>query len=271
MAVYAIGDIQGCMSSLTRLLDRVGFTPDVDRLWLVGDLVNRGPDSLSVLRYIKALGKSADMVLGNHDIHLLAVAAGVTPLRKKDTLHEILAAPDRDELLTWLRRQPLLHEESGYVLVHAGLLPQWTVGMAVILAREAENELRGTGYRDLLYKLYEDGLPRRWSENLTGMTKAAVITNVLTKLRVCTIGGEMDFSYKAGLEDIPTGLFPWFKIPGRRNADTTVICGHWAALGLHLQDNIIAIDTGCVWGRQLTAVDLDDRRPVQMPCAGSPQ
>ena len=269
MATYAIGDIQGCMSALSKLLDLIHFSPGKDKLWLVGDLVNRGPGSLTVLRYIKDLGQSAVTVLGNHDLHLLAVASGITRLRKNDTLHEILSAVDCDELVTWLRRRPLLHRENGLALVHAGLLPLWTIDMAAGLASEAEKLLSGEEYRDLLRTIYKTSLPTRWSDELSGTARLGVITNVFTKLRVCTSDGDMDFSFKGELRQIPSGLSPWFRMPDRQNIDTAIVCGHWAALGLHLDDNIIALDTGCVWGRLLTAVRLEDRQIFQVPCSDS--
>jgi len=271
MATYAVGDIQGCMPALARLLDLAGFSPERDKLWFVGDLVNRGSGSLAVLRYVKDLGESAVTVLGNHDLHLLAVASGITQLRKNDTLQEILADDDCDNLIAWLRRRPLFHRENGFALVHAGLLSSWTIEMASRFAREGEKILSGDEYLELLRTIYKQNLPTRWSDDLTGMTRIAVIANVLTKLRVCASDGEMDFSFKGDLQHIPSGLIPWFKMPDRRNADTTIVCGHWAALGFHLHDNIIALDTGCVWGRLLTMIRLEDRQVFQVPCSDSPR
>lgn len=267
MATYAIGDIQGCMLALNRLMEEIRFHPDHDRLWFAGDLVNRGPQSAEVLRFIKGLGRTAVTVLGNHDLHLLAVASGVSRLRPKDTLQHILEAPDRDELTSWLRRQPLLHQENGFVLIHAGLLPQWTIPQAAALAREVEEELRGEGYRALLGAFYKGEFPSRWSDDYAGQTRLGVIVNALTKLRVCTAEGDMDLSYKAELQTIPRGLIPWFRAPGRRSAGTTIVSGHWAALGLHVEDHIIALDSGCIWGKHLTAVRLEDRQVFQVSCS----
>jgi bis(5'-nucleosyl)-tetraphosphatase (symmetrical) len=265
MATYAIGDVQGCMSALTRLLDLIHFAPGSDRLWMVGDMVNRGPDSLPVLRYVKGLGQSAIVVLGNHDLHLLGIASGTAAVRRKDTLGQVLDASDREDLLLWLRRRPLLYEEGEYVLVHAGLLPQWTPQAAAGLAGEVETVLQGEHYRELLLFLAGEK-SRRWSGDQSGMERLAMITNVLTRLRICTTGGVLDLSFTAGMDAIPSGYMPWFQIPCRRTADRTVIFGHWSALGLMLRRNVIALDTGCVWGRQLTAVRLEDRKVLQVPC-----
>jgi bis(5'-nucleosyl)-tetraphosphatase (symmetrical) len=264
MATYAIGDVQGCAATLKQLVHHIGFNSLRDRLWFVGDLVNRGPDSLGVLRYVRSLGSSAVTVLGNHDLHLLAIAGGVARPGKKDTIHQVLNAPDRDELLSWLCRQPLLYRENNVVLIHAGLLPQWTVATAAKLAHEVEGVLRGEHYRELLRGLYVERFPDHWDEQLPGPARLGVITNALTKLRVCTPAGRMDLGFKAEPQHIPPGLLPWFIVPGRRSTGETIICGHWSALGLHLQDNVIAIDTGCVWGRHLTAVRLEDRRVFQV-------
>ena len=265
MAIYAIGDIQGCFNALRKLLDQIRFDPAQDLLWLVGDLVNRGPDSLAVLRYVKALGPAAVTVLGNHDLHLLAVASGCAPGRTKDTFQDALAAPDRDELLDWLRHQRLFYQEKEIALVHAGLLPQWTVSQAVELAGEVEVVLRSDVYQDFLCAHYKSEY-FQWSDDLTGMTRLSTITNVLTKLRVCSAKGEMALSFTGPLEAVPNGLFPWFQVPKRKSSGVMIICGHWAALGLHMEDNVIALDDGCVWGRQLAAVRLDDRQVFQVSC-----
>jgi bis(5'-nucleosyl)-tetraphosphatase (symmetrical) len=266
MATYAIGDVQGCFNSLRRLLDRIAFHPHVDRIWFVGDLVNRGPDSLSVLRYIKELRDRAVVVLGNHDLFLLAVAEHIVPVRPEDTLQAVLAAPDRDELLTWLRQQRLFHHENPFALVHAGLLPQWSIDDATRFAHEVEVGLRGPSYRDVLRALYPSK-HLQWSSQLTGPTRLATLIKVLTRLRACSPDGRMESSYSGPLERIPAGYFPWFTIPDRRHRDTTIVCGHWAALGLHCESHLLAIDSGCVWGRQLTAVRLEDRKVFQVECA----
>jgi bis(5'-nucleosyl)-tetraphosphatase (symmetrical) len=267
LATYAIGDIQGCFSALQKLAEQIRFDPARDKLWFVGDLVNRGPDSVSVLRWVKGLGERAVVVLGNHDLHVLAVAEGVVKPRRKDTVQEILAAPDRDELLVWLRGRRMLHVENGFVLVHAGLLPQWTVSRAGELAREVEQALRGEEYRTFL-KRYRDDEPRRWSDELAGTTRLCVIANVLTRLRFCAADGTMEFSHTGPPESPPQGFLPWFQIPDRKSAEVTVICGHWAALGARIQDSLVALDSGCVWGGRLTAVRLEDRQAFQVSCSG---
>jgi bis(5'-nucleosyl)-tetraphosphatase (symmetrical) len=267
MATYAIGDVQGCFKALQQLIKQIAFDPTRDRLWFVGDLVNRGPDSLGVLRYVKGLGKSAVTVLGNHDVHLLAVAAGAAPQRAKDTLHDILTASDRDELLQWLKQQPLLHRQDKTVMVHGGMLPQWTIGAAESLAREAEQTLRAENNAAFLRSIYEDRLPSRWTDDLTGMARAGVVTRVFTRLRVCTKAGEMNLAFTGPPEQAPEGFLPWFQIPERKSADATILCGHWAALGLRLEPNVMVLDSGCVWGNKLTAIRLEDRQVFQVSCA----
>jgi len=265
MATYAIGDIQGCLASFRQLLDRLGFTPRSDTIWLVGDLVNRGPDSLGTLRFIKNLGTSVRVVLGNHDLFLLAAAEGVATLRPKDTIHDILSAGDRSDLIHWLRHQPLHHREGSFLMVHAGLLPQWTVEEATALAHEVEVVLRGPGYRAFLQALFHGPNPQ-WDSSLTGAERLVSITRVLTRLRTCTPTGEMS-NFSGSPDDAPAGFTPWFHIPDRRNTGTTIITGHWAALGLHLEPYLLAIDSGCVWGKKLTAVRLEDRSVFQVDCA----
>jgi len=262
MATYAIGDVQGCAAQLHQLIERIDFHPKSDRLWFVGDLVNRGPGSVEVLRSIKGLGDSASIVLGNHDLFLLAVVEEIVALRPKDTVQDVLAAEDRKELVDWLRRQPLHHREGSYLMVHAGLLPQWTVEEAARLAGEVETALAGPHYRDFLQELFH-GSPSNWSPSLAGNARMAVIARVLTRLRVCKPSGEMS-SFSGPPEEAPSGYLPWFRIPNRRNSDATIITGHWAALGLRLEPNHLAIDSGCVWGRQLTAVRLEDRSLFQV-------
>ncbi len=261
MATYAIGDIQGCFTSLQHLLNRISFQPHIDRLWLVGDLVNRGPDSLGVLRYLKQLGQAVRVVLGNHDLFLLAVAEGIVPVRPKDTIQDVLAAPDRDELVAWLRRMPLHHREGEYLMIHAGVLPQWTVSDTVQFARDVETVLSGPGYRDFLQQLFHGPTPQ-WTPSLTGIERLVSIARVLTRLRTCTPSGEMS-NFSGPLEHTPVGFAPWFGILGRLSADATIITGHWAALGLRMEPDHLALDSGCVWGRQLTAVRLEDRKVFQ--------
>lgn len=266
MAIYAVGDVQGCHAELVRLLEQIRFDQITDRLWLVGDLVNRGPGSLEVLRLVKSLGDSAITVLGNHDLHLLAVAEGAAELNRNDTLDQILAAPDRGELLLWLRNQRLLHVQDGYVLVHAGLLPQWSVAQAAGLAREVETALRGDDYAVFLGRMYGNS-PHHWEEDLSGYKRLRVITNAFTRMRICTGQGGMEFRFKGEVEHIPADYLPWFDVPGRASADATVIFGHWSALGLLLRKNVIALDTGCLWGGPMSALRLEDRQLFQVSCS----
>ena len=265
MATYAIGDVQGCDDALKRLVEQIQFDPVSDRLWFVGDLVNRGPDSLKVLRYIKSLRASAVVVLGNHDLFLLAVAEGIATPSAQDTLQPILAAPDRDELLGWVRQQRLLYREHPFVLVHAGLLPQWSIREAEELAREVETALHGPAYKDVLRALYPSK-HLQWTPHLTGPIRLATIIKVLTRLRACSADGLMESSYSGPLDHIPAGFLPWFRIENRERRHTTIVCGHWASLGLHCEENLLAIDSGCVWGRQLTAIRLEDRKVFQVGC-----
>ena len=269
MAIYAIGDVQGCHVELVQLLEKIQFDSNHDQLWLVGDLVNRGPDSLAVLRLVKSLGESAVIVLGNHDLHLLAVAEGVAALHPSDTLDEILHAPDRDELLFWLRHQKLLHTKNNFLLVHAGLLPSWLANQAATLANEAEKALRGNQYVELLAHMYGNQ-PNHWRDDLVGYDRLRVIINAFTRLRICTDDGEMEFKFKGETQDIPRGYRPWFDVPKRASADATIIFGHWSALGLLCQEKIIALDTGCLWGGALTAIRLEDRAIFQVTCANAP-
>jgi bis(5'-nucleosyl)-tetraphosphatase (symmetrical) len=262
MTTYAIGDVQGCFTQLSQLVDRINFDPTADRLWFVGDLVNRGSDSLEVLRYIKQLGPAAQIVLGNHDLFLLAVAEDIVTLRPKDTIQDVLAAEDRAQLMDWLRRQPLHYRERSFFMVHAGLLPQWTIDETVNLAREVEAALSGPNYRTVLEALFR-GLSPRWDPALIGDARLASITRVLTRLRTCTPAGDLS-GFSGPPEQAPAGYLPWFSIPNRKNADATVICGHWAALGLRIEPNLLAIDSGCVWGKELTAVRLEDRQIFQV-------
>jgi bis(5'-nucleosyl)-tetraphosphatase (symmetrical) len=267
MPTYAIGDVQGCFTPLKALLDRIQFDPARDRLWLVGDLVNRGRESLQVLRYVKQLGSAAVTVLGNHDLYLLAAWAGIVALRPTDTIQDVLAAPDRDELLDWLGRRPLLVREASHVLVHAGLLPRWSVADAEALAREAERCLHGPERTTFLRLVFETrGI--QWSDGLTGTMRAVAAIKVFTRLRVCTEDGTMDTTFTGPPEQAPPGYHPWFHLSNRRHADATVVCGHWAALGLLIEPNVLVIDSGCVWGRALTAVRLEDRRVFQVSCPG---
>ena len=257
MTTYAIGDIQGCYSTFRRLLDQLDFDPASDRLWLVGDLVNRGPQSLEVLRFIKGLGSRAVTVLGNHDLHLLVVAGGHVKPHRGDTLKKILKARDRDELLDWLRHRKLMHAAGRYALVHAGLLPQWTIKKALGLAREVEAALQHDDYGEFLRHMYGNK-PGRWRDDLEGFDRLRVITNAFTRLRLCTAEGRMEFSHKTGPTHMPRGFMPWFEVPRRRHRATKILFGHWAALGLYTKSNVACLDTGCVWGRTMTAMRLRD-------------
>lgn len=266
MSTYAIGDIQGCDAALGRMLDAIAFDPRRDRLWLVGDLVNRGPSSLAVLRRVMALGDSAITVLGNHDLHLLAVAEGFRKPHRSDTLDGVLAASDRDEILHWLRHRKLMYAEGEYALVHAGLLPVWTTMQALALAGEVEAALRGPGYLDFIRHMYGNQ-PDHWDDALAGAKRLRVVVNAMTRMRVCTADGTMEFGFKGQPGDAPDGWLPWFAVPGRASLDRTVICGHWSALGLRLEERLLALDSGCLWGGTLSAVRLEDRRLYQVSCA----
>lgn len=259
MAIYAIGDVQGCYDPLRRLLDLLRFDPALDRLWLVGDLINRGPHSLEVLRLVHGLGERAVVVLGNHDLTLLAVAAGQVKPKRKDTFHSILDAPDRDELLDWLRRCPLLHHDPalGFTMVHAGLPPPWGLDLAQRCAAEVEATLRGPDYPEFLMRMF-GGEPRRWRDDLTGHDRLRFTVNALTRMRFCTADGTLSFSEKGSPGSQDPALLPWFAAPGRRNADLHIVFGHWAALGYYRAPGIYALDSGCVWGNRLTAIRLDE-------------
>jgi bis(5'-nucleosyl)-tetraphosphatase (symmetrical) len=263
MATYAIGDVQGCADELHALLARLRFDRARDRLWFVGDLVNRGPASLEVLRFVRSLGDAAVAVLGNHDFHALCLAEGFARRRADDTLDEVLAAPDAPQLLEWLRGRPMLHVENGCAMVHAGLLPQWSLQKASVLAREVEAALRGAGYKAFLQHLY-GAEPRAWRDDLAGWDRLRVIVNAMARLRFCTPEGDMEVA--ATGKDAPAGYLPWFEL--RPANELPIVCGHWSTLGLKLTDRLIALDTGCVWGGSLTALRLEDRRLFQVPCRG---
>jgi bis(5'-nucleosyl)-tetraphosphatase (symmetrical) len=264
MSHYAIGDIQGCHTEFCHLLELVGFSARDDRLWLVGDLVNRGPDSLAVLREVKRLGATAVTVLGNHDLHLLTVAAGHTRSHKRDTIAPILEAPDRDELLHWLTRRPLVVAEGELLLVHAGLAPSWTAATAVALSAEVEAMLASENADAFLRTLYGDE-PHTWRDRLGGFDRLRTIVNACTRMRFCTADGSMDFKEKRGPQMAPAGFRPWFEHEHRMSAASTIVCGHWSTLELTLAPNLLMLDSGCLWGGPLTAVRLDDRRVYQVP------
>jgi len=271
MSTYAIGDIQGCYTELQQLLQLIHFNPSQDVLWCTGDLVNRGPQSLEVLRYIKKLKERAIVVLGNHDLHLLAVAYGNTEyLKPGDTLTPILEAPDREELLEWLRRRPFLHHDAalGFTLIHAGLPPQWDLLQARQCAAEVEKALSGQKCREYLANLYGNE-PKKWSEKLTGWDKLRFITNCFTRLRYCNAKGKLTMKKKGApsfyLNDEDK---PWFWWPHRASRNQPIIFGHWATLGYYAENGVYALDTGCVWGGALTALRLEDKQVFSLPCAG---
>jgi len=273
MARFAIGDVQGCATELRALLELLNFSPDRDQLWFVGDLVNRGPDSLGCLRLIRALGDNATVVLGNHDLHLLALAYG-SQLKNKpgDTLREILRAPDRLVLLQWLLERPLAHQDPvhGDLLIHAGLVPQWSVSQTLALAQEAQSALRAAP-EDFLDHMYGDK-PAQWSDALRSADRLRFIVNTLTRLRVCTADGRVALKAKGPPPKPAAGadaLLPWFEIPARASRDTRIIFGHWSTLGFVNAQGVIGLDTGCVWGGSLTAVNLDEPiRPIGVRCPG---
>lgn len=271
MARYAVGDLQGCFTPLRKLLDRVKFDPGSDQLWSVGDLVNRGPQSLECLRFFAALGNSARVVLGNHDLHLLAVANDIRPLKRGDTLQSILAAPDCSELFIWLRHQPLLYSDprGDYTMVHAGLAPQWSVERAQALADEVGAELRSNRYIDFLRGMYGD-TPAIWSDDLRGIERWRVITNYLTRMRFCSAAGALDLKSKEGPDRAPEGFMPWFAVPERKSAGHKLIVGHWASLlGRAGRSDVVALDTGCVWGQNLTLYNLETQQLFQCDCSNS--
>ena len=269
MSVYAIGDVQGCFDALQALLEKIRFDPARDTLWFTGDLVNRGPDSLKTLRFVKDLVSRAVTVLGNHDLHLLAAANGHARRRKHDTFDDVLAAPDRDALLDWLRCRPLLHHDAelGWTLIHAGLLPQWNLAGARRLAAEAEAVLRGPALAAFFPHLHGD-TPDHWREDLTGHERLRVIVNAFTRLRYCDREGAMDLRFTGAPGSQPPDLVPWFQAPHRRSRDLRIVFGHWSTLGPYAGDNVLALDGGCLWGRSLCAARL---RPgaaevLSIPC-----
>lgn len=276
MALYLIGDVQGCADPLGRLLDTIGFSPSRDNLVLLGDLVNRGPDSLAVLRRVHALGASAQSLLGNHDLHLLGVAHGDRKAGRRDTLATILGAPDRAELLDWLRHQHMaLHKRIGdgdLLMVHAGVVPQWSVADTVARAAEMESVLRGPDYGDFLKVMYGNE-PDQWNDGLRGDARLRVIVNALTRLRFCSADGRMEFETKDSAGDAPKGYMPWFDVPGRKTRSATIAFGHWSTLGWVSRPDIISTDTGCVWGGKLSAVrigaNLGERELIQVKCPQS--
>ncbi len=265
MPTYAIGDLQGCQPSLLPLLERIQSESADARLVFVGDMVNRGPKSLETLRTIRQLGSRATALLGNHDLHLLAVAHGIRKAHASDTLQDILQAADRDEWLDWVRKRPLAHLEQGCLMVHAGVLPQWTVQQTLDLAHEVECVLRGPDWIDFLRDMYGNQ-PAKWDDALTGTDRLRCIVNALTRIRYCTPDGAMELTNKEAFGPALAGFLPWFDMPHRRSSDTTIVFGHWSTLGLVLRPNLIGLDTGCVWGGKLTALRLEDRSVLQVDC-----
>jgi bis(5'-nucleosyl)-tetraphosphatase (symmetrical) len=271
MRTYVIGDLQGCAHEAQLLLAQIAADAQGDaRILFVGDLINRGPQSLEALRRMRALSIDSDgrveALLGNHDLHLLAVAAGAQPLAKSDTLDEILAAPDRDQLIDWLRRRPLALFVDAHLLVHAGVAPQWSAEKTIALAGEVEAVLRSEAWVGFLGQMYGNQ-PARWDDALTGIPRLRCIVNALTRMRLCAPDGTMDFDHKeSDAGPVGSNLLPWFDLPHRRTADVTVVFGHWSALGLVLRPNLVGLDSGCVWGGKLSAVCLDDRSLLQVDC-----
>lgn len=265
--IHLVGDLQGCDGPLQRLVDEIGFSPSRDRLIFLGDLVNRGPDSLSVLRRLQRWGSAASCVLGNHDLHLLAVARGVRPPGKKDTFDDVLQAPDAAACVDWLQRQPLARTESGWLCVHAGLVPQWRTERALTLAAEVQQLLAGAGATDFLRAMYGEG-PRQWSDALHGLDRPHFVVDALTRLRFCSADGTLDLKTKDGSGSAPDGFMPWFDVPGRQSAGEPIAFGHWSTMGLVDRPDLLGLDTGCVWGGMLTAVRIDDgrREIVQIDC-----
>lgn len=267
MAHYAIGDIQGCFDELTLLLDKIAFNHGTDTLWLTGDIVNRGPKSLEALQFCIQHESSVRIVLGNHDLHLLAVGCGHGTTKRSDTITPILNHPDSKKMLDWLRLQPLLIRGARHVMTHAGILPQWSITQAELLAREAEEELRGKKYEKFFAKMYGNK-PAAWKEDLKGYDRLRLIINVFTRMRTLTLKNELDYDYKSTLKKMPADLRPWFKAPDRKNLSHTIVFGHWSSLGFMNTDNILSLDTGALWGGELTAVNLADHQITQVPSLG---
>ena len=264
---YLIGDVQGCCDALERLLAQIGFSPSRDRIWVLGDLINRGPESLATLRRLRGLGNAATCLLGNHDLNLLAVAHGVRQPHRGDTLAEILDAPDRALWLDWLRHQRVAVHEHGWLMVHAGVVPQWDLATTLALAGEFEQVLQSDAIGAFLTGMYGDQ-PARWSTALQGTERLRFVVNVLTRVRFVAADGTLDFVAKEGADAAPEGYVPWFEAAGRRTQGVPIAFGHWASLGLINRPDLLALDTGCVWGRQLTAVRVDggQREVIQVEC-----
>jgi bis(5'-nucleosyl)-tetraphosphatase (symmetrical) len=267
---YLVGDLQGCADAFERLLAAIAFSPSRDRLYVLGDLVNRGPASLATLRRLRGLGSAASCVLGNHDWHLLAVAAGVRPRHRSDTLDEILDAPDREAWLEWIRQRRMAIREHGWLMLHAGVVPQWDVATALACAAELEAALREREPREFLGAMFGNE-PARWSERLAGDERLRFTLNTLTRTRFVAADGTLEFATKDGSDAAPPGHFAWFDAPDRRTAGVPIAFGHWSALGFVDRADLLSLDTGCVWGGRLTAVRIDDGRRdrIQVECTGA--
>jgi bis(5'-nucleosyl)-tetraphosphatase (symmetrical) len=277
--IYLMGDVQGCCGPLQGMLDKLGFSPSRDHLYVLGDLVNRGPGSLKTLQILQALSSSATCLLGNHDLHLLAVAHGVRRPHRSDTLDDILQSPDREAWLDWLRQQRLAVHAHGWLMVHAGVLPQWDMDQTLSLAGEVEAMLRGPNLAAFLPQMYGNH-PARWDDSLQGADRWRCVVNAMTRLRFCAADGEMEFATKDGGGESPAGFMPWFDVPGRRTAASRVAFGHWSTLGLINRPDLLSLDTGCIWGGRLTAVRLEDapgsehgtvREVIQLSCPQAQQ
>ena len=276
MALYLIGDVQGCDEALVRLLERIDYSPSRDTLYMLGDMVNRGPHNAQVLRRLMGFGSSAQCVLGNHDLHLLAVSFGVRKLNASDTIQDILQAKDRDPLLHWLRHQHMALQVGNVLMVHAGVLPQWTTQKTMALAGEVESILRSDALGDFIAHMY-GGMPNQWDDALIGHDRLRIIVNALTRMRYCNAEGAMDFFYKKAPENAPDGLIPWFDLPNRLTQHTVVAFGHWSTLQLPPRADLVCLDDGCLWGGCLSALKLDDTqihdarlaKRLQVQCAQS--
>ncbi len=267
MSTYAIGDLQGCLEPLLELLDKLNFNSSKDSLWFTGDLINRGPDSLKTLRYIMSLGDKAISVLGNHDLHFLAVAAGHNRRDSRDTFDSLLAAPDLNDLVAWLRSRPLIHydQSRNMALIHAGLPPQWSIADAITYAHEIEDLLLNSNYQQLLGNMYGNS-PTQWNNELKGEDRYRFIINCFTRMRYCTADGHLDFKYKNSPGTQAESLLPWFNLDARNNIDTVILFGHWSTLGFNHEQNTFALDSGCLWGGTLTALNVDNKKTISVKC-----
>ena len=268
MATYAIGDIQGCLSALQRLLEKLDFDVSRDCLWFVGDLVNRGPQSLATLRFIRDLDDAAITVLGNHDLHMMAISQGLRPQTHRDNIDDVLSAPDRDELFDWIRKKPLMHHDDslGFTMVHAGFSPSWDLPEAQRCATEVESVLRSNNYQQFITRMYGDE-PSRWSDDVSGIDRWRYIVNCFTRLRFCDQDGRLTLKEK-GAPSEHDGLLPWFQVPGRESADLRIVFGHWSTLGRYQGNNVFCLDSGCVWGGEMTALRLDGKpKWFSVPCS----